>query len=209
MLSILQRNFEVEDQHAYDRERKSLSGEFLQRFHERFYAVRSDLFAHDPAAWRSLMAPYGPVLDWIRRRAADTTLAIATAKDRHSVRVLLTDYQLSHLFAEQRILDKDIGRTKVAHLQQLQQRLDVDYPAMTFIDDKVNHLDAVASLGVRCALATWGYNGPREHRLARQRGYLVCSLEDAESELFGDCDGGDRRQGNGGTQPPFPSTFSD
>jgi hypothetical protein len=56
---------------------------------------------------------------------------------------------------------------------------------MTFVDDKVNHLDAVAPLGVRCALSAWGYNGPREHELARARGYRVCSLADVESQLFG------------------------
>ena len=38
---------------------------------------------------------------------------------------------------------------------------------------------------MRCALAAWGYNGEREIRLARERGYLVCSLEDVERQLFG------------------------
>jgi hypothetical protein len=59
------------------------------------------------------------------------------------------------------------------------------FPDMTFVDDKVNHLDAVAPLGVRCALAGWGYNGGREHDLAERRGYVVCSLENAEQRLFG------------------------
>ena len=56
---------------------------------------------------------------------------------------------------------------------------------MFFIDDKVNHLDAVAELGVRCGLAAWGYNGAREAQLAHSRGYLVCSLEEIEAQLFG------------------------
>ena len=60
-----------------------------------------------------------------------------------------------------------------------------------FVDDKVNHLDAVAPLGVRCALAAWGYNGPREHLLAGEREYLVCRLEDVEARLF-DSGGGQR-----------------
>jgi hypothetical protein len=56
---------------------------------------------------------------------------------------------------------------------------------MTFLDDKVNHLDSVSPLGVRCGLAAWGYNGPREHGLALERGYLVCRLDDVEAQLFG------------------------
>ena len=54
---------------------------------------------------------------------------------------------------------------------------------MSFVDDKVNHLDAVSPLGVRCFLAGWGYNGPREHRLARERGYGICSLGDFEDQV--------------------------
>ena len=63
-------------------------------------------------------------------------------------------------------------------------RLGVAPAEITFIDDKVNHLDAVSELGVRCALAAWGYNGARERELARERGYLVCTLGDVEATLF-------------------------
>ena len=55
---------------------------------------------------------------------------------------------------------------------------------MTFVDDKLNHLEAVAPLGVRCALAAWGYNGPREQDAARRSGFLVCDLDDVEGKLF-------------------------
>ena len=56
---------------------------------------------------------------------------------------------------------------------------------MTFVDDKVSHLEVVASLGVRCALAGWGYNGERESARARELGCLVLTLEDAEARLYG------------------------
>jgi hypothetical protein len=56
---------------------------------------------------------------------------------------------------------------------------------MRFVDDKVNHLDDVAGLGVHCALAGWGYNGPREAAEAAARGYPVLSLAEAEAGLFG------------------------
>lgn len=71
------------------------------------------------------------------------------------------------------VLDKETGVSKPAHLKHVREFLEIDYPEIMFIDDKVNYLDSVASLGVRCALATWGYNGPREHRLAKERGYRV------------------------------------
>ena len=64
--------------------------------------------------------------------------------------------------------------------------LGIPYAEMTFLEDKVNHLDAAARLGVRCALAAWGYNGERELRQARARGYLVCTLDDLERQVFGE-----------------------
>jgi hypothetical protein len=56
---------------------------------------------------------------------------------------------------------------------------------VTFVDDKVNHLDDVAPLGVRCVLAAWGYNGDRERREAERAGYRVCGLDQVEAALFG------------------------
>jgi phosphoglycolate phosphatase-like HAD superfamily hydrolase len=112
-------------------------------------------------------------------------LAIATAKDRRSVRLLLEEHGLDDLFPDERLMDKETGHSKTAHLQHLQAALQIAFPDMTFVDDKVNHLDTVAPLGVRCALAGWGYNGRREHELAEQRGYVVCSLDNAEQRLFG------------------------
>lgn len=60
----------------------------------------------------------------------------------------------------------------------------MSFPDITFVDDKLNHLEAVAHLGVRPVLAGWGYNRERERALARSRGFLVCSLEDVERRLF-------------------------
>ena len=131
------------------------------------------------------MGPYRPFVELLQRRAGETLLAIATSKDRRSVRALLRAYGVDGLFAEDRVLDKETGVSKVAHLEHLHRQLDVPYAEMIFVDDKVNHLDAVAPLGTRCALAAWGYNGSREVAHALERGYLVCTLADVESQLFG------------------------
>jgi phosphoglycolate phosphatase-like HAD superfamily hydrolase len=131
------------------------------------------------------MRPYESFLRILRRRAGDTTYAIATAKDRRSVDVLLREYGIDDLFPAELITDKESGEKKTAHLRRLREVLRLDFPEITFVDDKVNHLDTVAPLGVRCALAAWGYNDRREHALAAGRGYLVCHLDDVELQLFG------------------------
>ena len=131
------------------------------------------------------MGPYPPFLEVLHRRAGDALLAIVTAKDAETVDALLRDYGIEGLFPGERVLDKETGIHKDAHLRQLHETVGVAYEEMVFVDDKVNHLDRVAALGVRCALAAWGYNGEREVELARQRGYRVFTLENAEEQLFG------------------------
>jgi phosphoglycolate phosphatase-like HAD superfamily hydrolase len=185
MLSVLERGVAVDDQVRYDEERASVPTEYLDAFHARFYEARTRFQEEHPQRWRALQRPYPEFVALLRRRASEVALAIATAKDRRSVRLLLEDHGLGDLFPDERVMDKETGRSKAAHLQHLHGEIGIPFPGITFVDDKVNHLDAVANLGVRCALAGWGYNGPREHELAEQRGYVVCSLENAERRLFG------------------------
>jgi len=184
VLAALEAGRVLGDQPEYDAFKAALDPAGLRRFHRRFYKERSSLFEADPAAWHALIGPYAEFLSLLRRRGPEVELAIATAKDRRSVGRLLAVYDVDDLFGEGRILDKETGVSKAAHLEHLHRSAGVAYPDMTFIDDKLNHLEAVAPLGVRCVLAAWGYNGPREHAAARERGFLVCTLEDVEGTLF-------------------------
>ena len=186
-LSILDARLAVGDQAAYDRVYASVAldaPDFLEPFHRRFYQVRCELRNEQPRRWAELLGPYPRFVEMLRRRARDVPLALATAKDRESVLRLLRDYGLADCVPETRVLDKEVGVNKTAHLERLHAAEGVAFAEITFVDDKVNHLEAVAALGVRCALACWGYNGSRERRLACARGHLVCTLEDVESQLF-------------------------
>jgi phosphoglycolate phosphatase-like HAD superfamily hydrolase len=185
VLASIEAGRPIPDQAAYDAFRAGCDAEWLEAFHRRFYAERDALAERDPQGWRALMACYAPIVELLRRRAGEVTLAIATSKDRRSVDALLRLYGIADLFPPERVLDKDTGVSKREHLTRLARQLAVPYHEITFLDDKVNHLDRVAELGVRCGLAAWGYNGARELQLARKRGYLVCTLPDVERQLFG------------------------
>jgi phosphoglycolate phosphatase-like HAD superfamily hydrolase len=185
-LDALDSGVQLPDQTAYDRFKAGLDPEWMRSFHKRFYRVRAAMTDADPVAWHRLMGPYPGVIEILRRRAGHALLAIATSKDRRSVGKLLEVYGIADLFPEGRVLDKETGVSKSAHFEHLHRASGVPYTEMTFVDDKVNHLDAVAPLGVRCGLAAWGYNGAREVALARARGHLVLGLEDVEAQLFGD-----------------------
>ena len=188
-LSLLEAGGVVKDQAGFDHFREGLGADFLSEFHASFYKEREALRALDPAAWLGLLGPFSGFVELLQRRSGDRTLALATAKDRTSVDLLLGAYGIANLFPEERVIDKEAGRSKRAHLSRLRERMDVAFDQITFVDDKLNHLDDVSGLGVRCALAAWGYNGERERRLASERGFLVCDLASAEASLFGPEDG--------------------
>jgi phosphoglycolate phosphatase-like HAD superfamily hydrolase len=185
VLAAIDAGRRIPDQAAYDAFRAEQDEGWLADFHRRFYLERDVLAEADPAGWRALMAPYPPIIELLRRRAPDTTLAIATSKDRRSVWALLRLYGIDDLFQEAGVLDKQGGVSKQAHVRQLAQHFEVELAEVTFLDDKLNHLDVVSQLGTRCGLAAWGYNGEREIQQARKRGHLVCQLADVERQLFG------------------------
>ncbi len=185
MLDALEAGARLPDQAAYDAWRDRIDREWLRSFHKRFYRVRATLAEADAAGWEALLPPYPRLPAVLRRRSGEVLLAIATAKDRRSVAKLLRSYGIEDLFPEGRVLDKETGISKADHLAHLHAELGIPYAEMAFVEDKVNHLDAVAPLGVRCALAAWGYNSERELRHALARGYLVCTLDDVDERLFG------------------------
>ncbi len=183
-LAAIEAGVALPGQAAYDAFYAAQDPRWLRAFHQHFYEVRTELSRSDPAGWLALLPPYPQFIAMLQRRAGACRYAIATAKDRRSVRMLLRAYGVADLFPDDLVLDKEAGVTKPAHHEHLARHCGVAFAEMTFVDDKVNHLDAVATLGVRCALAAWGYNGPREHQLARANGHLVFTLEDVETQLF-------------------------
>jgi phosphoglycolate phosphatase-like HAD superfamily hydrolase len=184
-LRALDNFLELTDQGAYDTFYGTVDPGWMAAFHRHFYEQRNLARAFDTHGWLELHAPYPVFLELLRRRAGDAEIALATAKDRPSAELLLAHLGVVDLFAPELILDKETGVNKRAHLTALHERLDVPYEDITFVDDKLNHLETVAPLGVRPVLAGWGFNTPREHDLARERGIAVANFVDVERVLYG------------------------
>ena len=183
-LLALAAGVKLETQAEYDHYYDSLEATFAADFHSQFYRERDEFSSAQPERWALLMSPYRELIEALRRHAGSVDFAIATAKDGASVSQLLSHYQLEDLLGPDHVFDKEAGRDKRAHLGAVRERFDVDFSEITFIDDKVNHLIPVQELGVRCFLASWGYNGPREHVLAQKNGIGVCGLDQLESMVF-------------------------
>ena len=176
----------LSEQAAYDAFKAGVDADWLRAFHKRFYRVRTAMSDADRAAWHALIGPYAGIPELLRRRAGQVVLAIATSKDRRSVGVLLEAYGIGDLYPEGFVLDKEAGADKRSHMELLKGETGLAFEEMLFVDDKVNHLDRVATLGVRCGLATWGYNGERELAQARDRGHTILELRRLDSQIFAD-----------------------
>ena len=194
-LAAAERRIALPDQASYLAFRADLPAAWLAGYHRRFYLERGALRREDPSRWLALLPPYGEFVTCLRRSAGACPYAIATAKDRESVLLLLQEYGIRDLFPEELLVGKESGVSKVEHHRQLARRTGLSPSEMTFVDDKVNHLEEVAGLGARCVLAAWGYNGAREWRLAHAHGYPVCELDTAEKVLFGAVAGRSPRAG--------------
>ncbi|MCP4895727.1 MAG: hypothetical protein GY906_02035 [bacterium] len=184
-LCALERGAKLIDQQAYDEFYRSLDSDWLSAFHEAFYRCRATSRDQDQASWLRLHRAYEPFVDILHRNCSKMTLAIATAKDECSVRLLLDFFGISDLFTDELILDKDTAIEKQVHLSLIAERTGADMHRITFVDDKVNHLEGVQHLGVRLVLASWGYNTSREVARAEELGFAVATLDTAEPTLFG------------------------
>jgi phosphoglycolate phosphatase-like HAD superfamily hydrolase len=177
-LSAIDTGTQIPDQPAYDAFYASHDDAWRHAFHARLYEVRAAFAAASEATWLDLQPPYPGIAATLRRLAGHVTLAIATAKDRASVARLLAHYGLADLFTTELVLDKESGVSKAGHLVAIQAHTGAPFHEIAFVDDKLNHLERVAPLGVRCVLASWGYNSERERSLARALRFAVCSLEE-------------------------------
>jgi phosphoglycolate phosphatase-like HAD superfamily hydrolase len=183
-LKAVESGSEITNQDEYDAYFREIDQSWLDLFHRHFYESRSALRARDPDGWLALHLPFPGLAEQLLQHREHTLPAVATAKDAHSVQLLLEHLGYDSVFDRELILDKETGVEKTHHLRALRERTGAEFPDMTFVDDKVNHLLRVAELGVRPVLAGWGFNTEREHDLARQLGFEVADLSTAENILF-------------------------
>jgi len=183
-LYIVENQLAADDQSAYDAHFQSRDQDWLDSFHKLFYHHRARLRSTSPELWLQLLPAYSWFVALLLQHREDATHAIATAKDGDSVRALLQRYGILEVFSPSLILDKDTGVSKRAHIRELARRLGVEPDEITFLDDKVKHLEDVAALGTRCVLSGWGYNTEREHDRARELGFAVATPATASEVLF-------------------------
>ena len=143
------------------------------------YETRSLFIANEPECWLALHQPYQPLWDELVRRPK-YVFVILTNKNRDATLRLCQHFGLN--IQETDIYSGDHGISKVENMRQIQKRF-ADQP-FYFIDDSVKNLREledsvnVENNMIRLLLASWGYTGPRDEKVARQYGYPILNQKE-------------------------------
>ena len=143
------------------------------------YETRSQFIANEPECWLALHQPYQPLWGVLVQRPKYEFI-ILTNKNRDATLRLCQHFGRSIQAAD--VYSGDQGTSKVENMRQIQKRF-TDQP-FCFIDDSVKNLQElensvnVENMMIRLLLASWGYTGPWDEKIARQHGYPVISQKE-------------------------------
>lgn len=144
-------------------------GAFLRLFGAEFYAWRERFRREDPQAWLAAQSPYPEILaEWPDLCRAFREVVVCTTKDEAAIRVLLGQFGL-----QVPVLAKEFSPDKRDQMAFLAATRDLAPGQILFVDDLLRNLEPVGEMGVRVALAGWGYNTPAEQDRARAQGIPV------------------------------------
>jgi phosphoglycolate phosphatase-like HAD superfamily hydrolase len=145
----------------------------------RIYETRSQFIAKAPECWLALHRPYQPLWGHLLHRRK-YTFVILTNKNRDATLRLCQHFGLNIHAVD--VYSGDHGTSKVENMRQIQKRF-ADQP-FYFIDDSVKNLQELENSVnaenkmIWLLLASWGYTGPRDEKIAQQYGYPVLNQKD-------------------------------
>jgi len=140
----------------------------------KIYEMRGQFIAKDPEAWLALHQPYQPLWGHLVRHPG-YAFVILTNKNRDATLRLCRHFGLGIHAVD--IYSGDRGASKVENMQDIQKRFGDQL--FGFIDDSVKNLRELQeslNLGnktIQLLLASWGYTGPRDEKIAQAYGYPV------------------------------------
>ena len=138
----------------------------------RFQESRSAIRLRDEEAWMKMNPLYQGVAEALDRcRDGFDSIYVTTFKPTDAAARILRHHRVP--LPEGQILGVDkIGESedKNRHMERVRRMTSVPLGDIHYVDDQVSHLRAALGLGVRCYLATWGYNTDQQAEEARGLG---------------------------------------
>ena len=128
----------------------------IMGFEKKFFKVRRRVFRKNPDYWFGLHRLYDEFsLYWQELRERVEDVYIVSMKDSVSIKTLLDHFGIR--VQQNKIFGREGGLFKNEILIDLAVKLGRDLSEFMFMDDHLPQLKSVASLGVSCYWASWGY----------------------------------------------------
>ena len=103
----------------------------------------------------------------------------ATNNRKDSIQPFLKNYNIEPLI----ISDSKVSIDKKKQLKRIKNKLKVNFDEIHFVDDQVRHFSKLIPLGIKCYLATWGYNNEEQQEEAKKQGAIFLNKDNFYKEL--------------------------
>ena len=170
---IIENKIIIKDQNDYSNLRKGLAEGIYAAFVEMFYSERKRLISNNINEWLALIKPYGNIIPAIRMLSNNFHLAISTNNRKFTI----DTFSKKHGIAPKIVIDSSFGSDKKVHIENIKNRLGVNFSDIYFVDDQIKNFDKLLPLRVNCYLATWGYNTQKQHEEAKKLGTVLLTQE--------------------------------
>jgi phosphoglycolate phosphatase-like HAD superfamily hydrolase len=142
----------IQTRARFDTVFRCIAAEYVREFTRTANAARQRCRVEEPAFWLGLHTMYPGIPEMLRDMAG--TVAVVTAKDEQSVRAILERHGLAGTVAE---IIGECGQ-KAEAVRDLCARHGITPDAVTFVDDNLANVVAVAATGAAAYWAMWGYH---------------------------------------------------
>ncbi|MDP6360776.1 MAG: HAD hydrolase-like protein [Planctomycetota bacterium] len=183
ILYFLEHEIPIESQSQFDRQSETVmakvcslaqvdnAGELEKHFQDGRRAIR----ARDEEAWFDMNPLYDPMREALESLGPEFEgVYITTSKPTDAATKIL--YHNGIEIPEPQLLGKDKVKKTIAKNSQMEavaSAAGIELPQILFLDDQVSHLTAAKNIGVRCFIATWGYNTDEQVEEAAQSGIAL------------------------------------
>ena len=161
--AITQERFNQLAQPFFEKEGKSIAKEI--------YTLRAELRKKDEENWLKLFSVFPEMISVFKKVKDKLEVVIATTRDRASVSAILKTQGI--LINDPRIISREFSIDKREQMKFITREYAVSFEEIFFIDDILEHLKLVGSLGVNVVLASWGYSNKRQLSEAKEEGIPV------------------------------------
>lgn len=135
------------------------------------YTQRATLREHEEEKWLKLFSVFPDITAVLKKVADAFEVVIATTRDKASVCAILETQGIP--IVDSNIIGREFSIDKREHMRFIADEFGISFKEIFFIDDILEHLTLVGSLGVHVVLASWGYSNRQQLSEAKEKGIPI------------------------------------